>query len=73
MSDHPAPDETPANVEPLRAVRPCPQCRRPAERRSPAYPFCSKRCADLDLAKWFDGTYTVPVVEADASVPDEGE
>lgn len=23
-------------------------------------PFCSKRCADLDLAKWLKGGYAVP-------------
>lgn len=23
-------------------------------------PFCSKRCADLDLARWFNGAYAVP-------------
>ena len=23
-------------------------------------PFCSKRCADLDLAKWLSGSYAVP-------------
>ena len=23
-------------------------------------PFCSKRCADLDLAKWLTGSYAVP-------------
>lgn len=23
-------------------------------------PFCSKRCADIDLARWFDGSYAVP-------------
>ena len=28
-------------------------------------PFCSKRCADLDLAKWFSGAYTVPIDGAD--------
>jgi endogenous inhibitor of DNA gyrase (YacG/DUF329 family) len=22
-------------------------------------PFCSRRCADLDLAKWFNGSYAV--------------
>ncbi|OUS37126.1 DNA gyrase inhibitor YacG [Rhodobacterales bacterium 56_14_T64] len=22
--------------------------------------FCSKRCADIDLGKWFNGTYAVP-------------
>ena len=28
-------------------------------------PFCSKRCADLDLSKWLGGGYSVPVVELD--------
>lgn len=23
-------------------------------------PFCSKRCADIDLAKWFSGSYAIP-------------
>ncbi|WP_370275588.1 DNA gyrase inhibitor YacG [Salipiger bermudensis] len=23
-------------------------------------PFCSKRCADIDLAKWMNGAYAVP-------------
>ncbi|WP_170518782.1 DNA gyrase inhibitor YacG [Ruegeria atlantica] len=23
-------------------------------------PFCSKRCSDLDLAKWLNGSYAVP-------------
>ncbi|SMP18564.1 DNA gyrase inhibitor YacG [Shimia sagamensis] len=23
-------------------------------------PFCSKRCADIDLGKWFGGDYAVP-------------
>ena len=23
-------------------------------------PFCSKRCADIDLAKWLNGSYGVP-------------
>ncbi|AXI47704.1 DNA gyrase inhibitor YacG [Sulfitobacter sp. SK012] len=22
-------------------------------------PFCSRRCADIDLAKWFNGSYAV--------------
>lgn len=36
----------------------CPICEKPT---SPAYrPFCSKRCADIDLAKWFNGDYAVP-------------
>ena len=23
-------------------------------------PFCSKRCADIDLGKWLNGSYSVP-------------
>ncbi|WP_322865106.1 DNA gyrase inhibitor YacG [Aquicoccus sp. G2-2] len=23
-------------------------------------PFCSKRCADLDLARWLGGRYAIP-------------
>lgn len=28
-------------------------------------PFCSKRCADLDLGKWLGGGYAIPAVELD--------
>lgn len=36
----------------------CPICSRPSE---PKYrPFCSKRCADVDLAKWLGGSYAIP-------------
>ena len=54
-----------------RKPQPCPRCSRvPAAltgEAAKAFPFCSLRCADLDLGRWFDGTYTVPVVEEDAS------
>jgi endogenous inhibitor of DNA gyrase (YacG/DUF329 family) len=36
----------------------CPMCRKKADTRF--RPFCSKRCADLDLSKWFSGGYAVP-------------
>lgn len=26
-------------------------------------PFCSRRCADVDLQRWFTGKYAIPVVE----------
>ena len=26
-------------------------------------PFCSKRCADVDLHRWLSGVYAVPVTE----------
>jgi endogenous inhibitor of DNA gyrase (YacG/DUF329 family) len=41
----------------------CPICRKPVD---PAFrPFCSKRCADVDLQRWFTGAYAVPAVESD--------
>jgi hypothetical protein len=36
-------------------------------------PFCSRHCADLDLARWLNGSYAVPVVELDESDLDELE
>ena len=26
-------------------------------------PFCGRRCADIDLGRWFNGVYSVPVRE----------
>lgn len=36
-------------------------------------PFCSKRCADLDLGNWFNGAYNVPAQELDESDYEELE
>ncbi|HZZ89601.1 MAG TPA: DNA gyrase inhibitor YacG [Caulobacteraceae bacterium] len=45
--------------------RKCPICGRPTE---PAHrPFCSRRCADLDLQRWLSNGYRVP------SEPDDSE
>ena len=44
----------------------CPICGKPTD--VAVRPFCSKRCADIDLGRWFSGTYAVPAVE-----PPEGE
>jgi len=35
----------------------CPTCKKPTVTKY--RPFCSKRCADVDLGRWFDGTYTI--------------
>jgi len=41
----------------------CPICERPSE---PAYrPFCSRRCADVDLQRWLVGRYAIPAAETD--------
>jgi endogenous inhibitor of DNA gyrase (YacG/DUF329 family) len=38
--------------------KPCPICGRPALTRF--QPFCSRRCADVDLNRWLSGVYAVP-------------
>ena len=36
----------------------CPICRKPT---TPRYrPFCSRRCADVDLGRWITGAYALP-------------
>ncbi len=32
-------------------------------------PFCSKRCADVDLSRWLNGRYAIPVTEEDGAIP----
>lgn len=44
-------------------ARACPICGKPMD--SAFRPFCSRRCADVDLARWFRGDYAVPTVEDD--------
>ncbi len=39
----------------------CPICGKPADERFK--PFCSRRCADVDLHRWLSGVYAVPVTE----------
>lgn len=36
----------------------CPICAKDGDDRY--RPFCSKRCADVDLAKWLGGSYAIP-------------
>jgi endogenous inhibitor of DNA gyrase (YacG/DUF329 family) len=33
--------------------------------QAPYKPFCSKRCADVDLNRWFSGKYAIPAAEED--------
>ncbi len=45
----------------------CPICHKDTD---PKYrPFCSKRCADVDLGRWLSGAYAIATEEEDA--PDE--
>ena len=50
----------------------CPICERmfdPAA--SPAMPFCSERCRQIDLGRWLREVYSVPV-ERDPEKEEEG-
>ncbi|NCO20454.1 MAG: DNA gyrase inhibitor YacG [Rhodobacterales bacterium] len=41
----------------------CPICDRETD---PKYrPFCSRRCADVDLGKWLSGSYAIPADDPD--------
>ena len=47
----------------------CAICGRPSE---PDYrPFCSRRCADVDLNRWLSGAYAIPD-RAESEDGDEG-
>ena len=43
-------------------AKPCPTCGAAAMDKT--RPFCSKRCADIDLGRWFQGAYAIPSVDA---------
>jgi endogenous inhibitor of DNA gyrase (YacG/DUF329 family) len=34
-------------------------------------PFCSRRCADIDLGRWFGEEYRIPVPTQDPSAADD--
>ncbi len=62
-------DGRPGPTDPQRkSRRGCPICGKPATKE--AYPFCSRRCADVDLNRWLSGAYVIPAVE---DPPREGE
>ena len=49
----------------------CPVCGKPAAApesatgEASAYPFCSERCKLVDLGRWLDGAYQIPVADDD--------
>jgi endogenous inhibitor of DNA gyrase (YacG/DUF329 family) len=45
----------------------CPICSRPTDTKY--RPFCSRRCADVDLARWLRGSYAIP----DAGESEDGD
>jgi endogenous inhibitor of DNA gyrase (YacG/DUF329 family) len=46
----------------------CPICAKPRDEKY--HPFCSRRCADIDLGKWLNGSYAIP---AAATAQDDDE
>jgi endogenous inhibitor of DNA gyrase (YacG/DUF329 family) len=39
------------------SAKPCPICGKPATQAT--RPFCSRRCADVDLNRWLSGSYVI--------------
>jgi endogenous inhibitor of DNA gyrase (YacG/DUF329 family) len=63
MTDAPPPPATP------KPPRPCPICGRMSV--AAFHPFCSKRCADIDLHRWLGGRYAIPGEPVDPEPRDE--
>jgi len=55
---------------PRHTARPCPICGKPATPRH--QPFCSTRCAQIDLGRWLKGNYRIETEEAPEDGPSEG-
>jgi len=58
----------------ISAARSCPICGKPVD--AEFKPFCSKRCADIDLNRWLSGVYAIQAKEdedEDGERPAEGE
>ncbi len=53
----------------MTATKTCPICGKPSA--PDRTPFCSPRCADVDLNRWLKGAYAIPAVEIDEE--DESE
>lgn len=59
-------------------ARLCPICKNPLEEREDTLrfrPFCSKRCAEVDLGRWLKGAYVIPAAaepedDGDSEVPE---
>jgi endogenous inhibitor of DNA gyrase (YacG/DUF329 family) len=53
----------------------CPICKKPVA-DAPAnanYPFCCDRCKLIDLGRWLDGKYAIPVKARDEMVDETAE
>ncbi len=52
----------------------CPTCSKEVVwENNPFRPFCSERCKLIDLDKWLEGEYSIPVIEEDNKIPEDDE
>ncbi|MFG1402820.1 DNA gyrase inhibitor YacG [Xanthobacter sediminis] len=73
MSGDPEKDAPKVPESNLPASKPCPICGKPPVEKY--RPFCSKRCADVDLNRWLSGAYAIPVTaeeDEDGEPPEMG-
>ena len=54
-----------------RPPNPCPICGRTAD--PPFRPFCSQRCADVDLQRWLGDAYAIPLPDDEERPADEAD
>lgn len=51
----------------------CPVCRQVLQGQTlaewPQFPFCSQRCKLIDLGRWLDGSYRIPVEDSEEPTP----
>ena len=61
-------NSAPQKVDAAGSAPRCPICGRPAI--ASLRPFCSRRCADVDLGRWLTGEYRIPVPPGDEEETD---
>lgn len=45
----------------------CPICSKPTQGKFK--PFCSARCADIDMGRWLKGNYAIPGEDGEVTIP----
>jgi endogenous inhibitor of DNA gyrase (YacG/DUF329 family) len=59
------------NISPMRKTVPCPECGQPSDRH--CHPFCSERCKNMDLGRWLNGSYAIPVSEIEENLDQDDD
>lgn len=56
------------------AILTCPICERPFDSRdTTAMPFCSERCRLIDLGRWLDERYGLPIEREAVESKEDGD